>query len=91
MPQSHFLKIRFNIILHLRLGLQSGLFPSGLPNKAPYAPVLSPNRATCPAHFIIDYVGPCSAGHSTLKETTVKHNFSFSTSIIVQQRTFSTV
>jgi len=63
MPPSHFLKIRFNIILHLRLGLQSGLFPSGLPIKAQYAPVLSPNRATCPAHLIIDYVGPCPAGH----------------------------
>jgi len=63
MPPSNFLKIRFNIILHLRLDLQSGLFPSGFPTKALYAPVPSPNRATCSAHLIIDYVAPCSAGH----------------------------
>jgi len=28
-PTSHFLKIHLNIIPHLRLGLPSGLFPSG--------------------------------------------------------------
>jgi hypothetical protein len=42
---SHFLKIHFNIILPLRLGLTSGLFPSGLPTKMLYAPLLSPTRA----------------------------------------------
>jgi hypothetical protein len=40
MPPSNFLMIRFNIILHLRLGLQSEPFPSGLLTKALYAPVL---------------------------------------------------
>jgi hypothetical protein len=35
------LKIHFNIILHFRLCLPSGLFPSGLPTKTLYAPLLS--------------------------------------------------
>jgi len=34
---------------YLRLGLPSGLFPSGLRTKALYSPLLSPRRATCPA------------------------------------------
>jgi hypothetical protein len=31
---------------HLRLGLPSGLLPSGLPTKMLYAPLTSPMRAT---------------------------------------------
>ena len=38
---------------HLRLGLPSGLLPSGFQNKILYTPLSSPIRATCPGHLII--------------------------------------
>jgi len=53
---THFQTIYFRYTLmfyHLSLGFPSGLFPSGLPNKTPYAPILSSIRATWPAHLIL--------------------------------------
>jgi len=52
-PKSHFLKIHLYIASHLRLGLPSGLSPTGFPNKTLYTPLPSPIRATCPTHLIL--------------------------------------
>jgi hypothetical protein len=39
--------------IHQRLGLPSGLFPSGFPTNNLYMFPFSPIRATCPTHLIL--------------------------------------
>jgi hypothetical protein len=39
--------------IHLRLGLPSGLFPSGFPTNNLYTFLFYPIRDTCPAHLIL--------------------------------------
>jgi hypothetical protein len=51
--QSYLSKIHFHMATHLRLGLPSGLFPSGFPTNILYVFLFSPIRARCPTHLIL--------------------------------------
>jgi len=55
-PTSTFWRSILILSSHLRLGLPSGLFPSGLPAITVYKTLLSHIRATCPAHLILLYL-----------------------------------
>ena len=52
-PHPTFWRSILMLSTHLRLGLRSGLVPSGFPTKTLYTPLSSPVRTICPAHLIL--------------------------------------
>jgi len=61
---------------HLRLGLPNGLFPITFPHQTLYTPLLSPIRATCPAHLILfDFITRTVSGDQYRSPTSSLCNF----------------
>ena len=59
------LKIHLNIILPSTPGSPKWFFPSGFPIKTLYQPLLSPIRATCPAHpILLDFITRTISGYT---------------------------
>jgi hypothetical protein len=57
-PTSYFVKIHLILSSHLRLGLPSGLFPSGLLTKTIYTPLSSPSALHAPSISFFSILSP---------------------------------
>ena len=77
----HFLKINFNIILHLSLGLPSGLFPLGFPTKILYATLLFPIDGTGHANLIHLHFINCSLVPLKPQNAEVKNIWSYTSTL----------
>ena len=76
LPQPTSWRPIFILSSHLRLGLPSGLFPSGFSTKILQAYPLSPTRATCPAHPILfDLISRIIFGEEVRSGSTSLHSF----------------